>query len=67
MFTDDSFNGKGFSAENKKPFIVYGEYKNGQRIKLGDSATAKGAKRIVKNKENAGILNFDEYESYGYE
>jgi hypothetical protein len=58
---------ESFSAENKKPFIVYGEYKNGQRIKLGESATAKGAERIVKNKENAGILNFDEYESYGYE
>jgi len=54
-------------TENKKPFIVYGEYKNGQRIKLGESATARGAKRIVKNKENAGILNFDKYESYGYE
>jgi len=58
---------ESFSAENKKPFIVYGEYKNGQRIKLGESATARGAERIVKNKENAGILNFDKYESYGFE
>lgn len=66
MDKDGNYMAESFGAE-EKPFIVYGEYKNGQRIKLGVSATARGAKRIVKNKENAGILNFDKYESYGFE
>jgi len=60
----DRFGAESFSAES---FIVYGEYKNGQRIKLGQSATARGAKRIMNNKVKAGVLNFEKYETYGFE
>jgi hypothetical protein len=58
------YGAESFAAES---FIVYGEYKNGQRIKLGQSATARGAKRIMNNKVKAGVLNFEKYETYGFE